>query len=137
MGYKMTKVVRGKQRIMPITAHRLVADIFQQNLWTDLRRNQKQAHHLDGSKANNVLPNIMLLPVHFHNIMNKTRKTCMLKGRKFVIMPLNQILAETGLKIDEIVSEIDKKTFRQDGRWSVFEIKGHFIGFLLRNKKQK
>lgn len=125
-----------------ISAHRLIADCFLPNFWEGIDRNQLQAHHLDHSKTNNVWTNIMLLPIALHYVMNRTKKTALFSNGKFREMNLYQIMAETGLNLDEMILATKNKPEKSiGGKWSVFEVRGHYIGFQFvpekKGKKKK
>lgn len=141
LGYKLTKVTYGKQRQMSISCHRLVADIFLPNYWKDTikDRNKLQAHHLDHSKSNNYYKNLILLPSKLHQVMNTVKKMVLLKNGTFRTVTPYQILEETGLTLEEIILSAKGKPIKADGKYSVFEVKGHLIGFQFypKNKSKK
>lgn len=140
LGYRMTKVTYGKRRELSITCHRLVADIFLPNFWKDTitDRNKLQAHHLDHSKSNNYYKNIILLPTRLHKTMNTVKKTVLLKSNgTFRIVTPYQIMEETGLTLDEIILSANGKPIKSEGKYSIFEAKGHLIGFQFTPKKKK
>ena len=138
LGYKLTKVTYGKQRQMSISCHRLVADIFLPNYWKDTikDRNKLQAHHLDHSKSNNYYKNLILLPSKLHQVMNTVKKMVLLKNGTFRTVTPYQILEETGLTLEEIILSAKGKPIKSDGKYSVFEVKGHMIGFQFYPKKK-
>lgn len=137
LGYKMTKVTYGQSRKLSITCHRLVADIFLPNFW-GLERNKLQAHHLDHSKSNNYYKNLILLPTGLHTIMNNTKKMVLFKNKTFRTSTPYQIMEQTGLTLDEIIMAAKKgKPVKSDGKYSVFDVKGHLIGFQFYPKKNK
>lgn len=142
LGYKLTKVTYGKRRELSITCHRLVADIFLPNFWTDTikERNKLQAHHLNHSKSNNYYKYLMLLPTRLHQIMNTVKKTVLLKNNgTFKTATPYQIMMETGLTLEEIILSAKGKPIKSEGKYSIFEVKGHLIGFqfIKSNKKKK
>lgn len=137
LGYKLTKVVRGKQKELSISMHRLVADIFLPNYWKHLDRNQLQAHHLDHTAQNNFVGNIALLPTRLHQIMNRVKKMIYLKGGTYRVMNVYQIMQKTGLSMEEVVTACKGKPLKSQGKYSVFEVKGHLIGFMFMPDKKK
>lgn len=138
-GYKLAKVTNGKQRTLPISCHRLVADIFLPNYWKDTikDRNKLQAHHLDHSKNNNYYKNLILLPSRLHQVMNTVKKMVLLKNGKLKTVTPYQILEETGLTLEDIILSAKGKPIQSDGKYSVFDVQGHLIGFQFYPKKSK
>lgn len=137
--YKLCKVVRGNIKTLEITAHRLIADIFLPNFWKWMDRNQLQAHHLDHSRTNNQIDNLMLLPSNLHAYMNRIKATALFKnGRFFTINPY-EIMESTGLSLEQIIGITNKKNkpLKSSGKWTVFEVEGVLIGFQFTKKSKK
>lgn len=136
-GYKLAKKTYNEQRILTISSHRLVADIFLPNYWKNKDRNQLQAHHLDHSKNNNYYKNLILLPSELHNVMNRTKKMVLFKNGKFRTLTPYEIMVKTGLTLDEVILSAKGKPIKSYGKYSIFDVKGNLIGFQFFPKKPK
>lgn len=138
-GYKLAKVVKGKQKLLSITCHRVVADIFLPNFWDDseLKRNQFQSHHLDHNKLNNYFKNLILLPTYLHQIMNTVKKMVLFKNGRFKTVTPLEIHEETGLSLDDIIKAAKGKPIKSQGKYSVFDVGNELIGFQFYQKKKK
>lgn len=139
LGYKFSKP--GSEPL-PISCHRLIADCFLPNFWEGADRNKLQAHHIDHRRYNNVWTNIMLLPTSLHRVMDYVKKTALFADGEFKEMNLYQIMAETGLSLDEMILATKNKPERSvGGKWTIFEVRGNYIGFQFlpnnRGKKKK
>lgn len=66
VGYTLYDAEKEKQKF-PITANRMVADVFCPNFWKGVDRSLLHAHHQDRNKLNNKWTNIVLVPVVLHN----------------------------------------------------------------------
>lgn len=60
-----------QKKKFPITANRMVADIFLPNFWKDWERDKLHAHHIDRNRKNNKWTNIVLEPVPLHRAMHR------------------------------------------------------------------
>lgn len=120
-----------------VSAHRMVADIYLPNFWIGVDRNKLQAHHINHIKSDNVWTNIMLIPCALHYVMNRTKKTALFANGEFREMNLYDIMLETGLNLDEMILATKNKPERSiGGKWSIFEIKGNYIGFQFFSEKE-
>lgn len=120
-----------------ISAHRAVADVFCPNFWQNKNKNQLQAHHFDHSKINNYYKNLILLPTNLHNVLNRVKDMVYLYNGRFEKKTPYEIMDITGLTLDEIVLSSKGKPIKSQGKYSVFEIKGHLIGFCFIKKQNK
>lgn len=129
-----------------VSAHRMVADIYLPNFWEGADRNKLQAHHINHIKSDNVWTNIMLVPTSLHYVLNRTKKTALFADGEFREINLYDIMAKTGLSLDEMILATKNKPEKSvGGKWSIFEIQGNYIGFQFlpntpkkgRKKKQK
>lgn len=116
-----------------IGAHRAVADIFCPNFWKSGRKKIKfEAHHIDGNKMNNNYRNIILLPTHLHTAIHKIKKMVLFKDGQIIEYknPLDMVY-DTGLKLEDILlaNKGKKKPLKSQGGYTVFNVKGHLIGF--------
>ena len=116
-----------------IGAHRAVADIFCPNFWKSGRKKIKfEAHHIDGNKMNNNYRNIILLPTHLHAAIHKIKKMVLFKDGQIIEYknPLDMVY-DTGLKLEDILlaNKGKKKPLKSQGGYTVFNVKGHLIGF--------
>lgn len=116
-----------------IGAHRAVADIFCPNFWKSGRKKIKfEAHHIDGNRMNNNYHNIILLPLHLHTAIHKIKKMVLFKDGQIIEYknPLD-LMYDTGLKLEDIllVNKSKKKPLKSQGGYTVFNVKGHLIGF--------
>lgn len=136
LGYKFSKTANGETERLPISCNRLIADCFLPNFWEGVDRNKLAAHHLDHRRYNNVWTNIMLLPGALHYVMNRTKKTALFANGEFREMNLYDIMVETGLSLDEMILATKNKPLKSTGKWSVFEVKGNYIGFQFLPKKE-
>ena len=119
-----------------IGVHRAVADIFCPNFWQDKNRNQLQAHHLDHNIINNYFKNICLLPSNLHTVMNRTKKLVYFHDNTFEEMTPYEIMEETNLSLNEIIlATKNNKPEKASGKYSVYQVKGHLIGFQFYPKK--
>lgn len=137
LGYKLCKITYGKQRVLSLSAHRLVADIFLPNYWKDLDRNKIQAHHLDHTSKNNFVGNIVLLPTALHQILNRTKKMIYLSNGTFREMNVYEIMQETGLTMEQVITSCKQKPVKSEGKYSIYEVQGHLIGFKFYQKSCK
>ena len=139
--YKLVKVTHGKQRSLCMPAQRLVADVFLPNFWKDQIQDRKklQAHHMDKNKKNNYYKNIALLPIDYHHTMERVKAIYLLsKDGKVLKLNLYDLMAETGLTIDEIVLATKSEGLdRVKGNSYLCEVKGHLIMFQFRPKNNK
>lgn len=119
-----------------ISAQRMVADIFCPNFWQDKNKNQLQAHHLDHNITNNYFKNICLLPSNLHTVMNKSKKLVYFHDNTFEEMTPYEIMEETGLSLNEIILSTKNNPLKSSGKYSVYEVKGHLIGFQFYPKKR-
>ena len=112
-----------------IGAHRAVADIFCPNFW---KKGKFEAHHIDGNKMNNNYHNIILLPTHLHAAIHKIKKMVLFKDNQIIEYknPLDMVY-DTGLKLEDILlaNKGKKKPLKSQGGYTVFNVKGHLIGF--------
>lgn len=113
-----------------IGGHRAVADVFCPNFW---KKDVKlEAHHLDGNKQNNTYTNLILLPTILHAAIHKIKKIVLLKDGKIIEYknPLD-LVYDTGLKLEDILlaNKGKKKPIKSDSKYTVFDVKGHLIGF--------
>ena len=121
-----------------IGMHRAVADVFCPNFWEKSVR--LEAHHIDGNKFNNDYRNLILLPTRLHAAIHGIKKMVLLKDG--VLMqyrnPLD-LLEETGLSLEEILlaNKGKRKPLKSTGGYTVFDIKGHLIGFQYYPQKRK
>ena len=90
-----------------IGMHRAVADTFCPNFW---KNKHLEAHHIDGDKMNNNYRNLILLTTELHSAIHKIKKIVLLE---------DILLANKG----------KKKPVKSRGKFTVFDIKGHLIGF--------
>ena len=139
LGYKFSKPGANP---LSISCHRLIADCFLPNFWDGADRNKLQAHHIDHGRYNNVWTNIMLLPTPLHRVMDYVKKTALFADGEFKEMNLYQIMVETGLSLDEMILATKNKPEKSvGGKWSIFEVRGNYIGFQFlpnnRGKKKK
>lgn len=113
-----------------IGMHRAVADVFCPNFWDESVR--LEAHHIDGNKFNNYYRNLILLPTRLHAAIHGIKKMVLLKDGVLLQYsnPLD-LLEETGLTLEEILfaNKGKKKPLKSTGGYTVFDIKGHLIGF--------
>lgn len=121
-----------------IGVHRAVAEVFCPNFWG---KNVKQeAHHLDGNKMNNNYWNLILLPTHLHSAIHKIKKIVLLEEGKITEYknPLD-LVYDTGLKLEDILlaNKGKKKPIKSDSKYTVFNVKGHLIGFQYYPNKSK
>lgn len=112
-----------------IGAHRAVADIFCPNFW---KKGKFEAHHIDGNKMNNNYHNIILLPTHLHAAIHKIKKMVLFKDNQIIEYknPLD-VVYDTGLKLEDILlaNKGKKKPLKSQGGYTVFNVKGHLLGF--------
>ena len=121
-----------------IGMHRAVADIFCPNFWKNATR--LEAHHLDGNKLNNDYRNLILLTPILHGAIHKIKKIVWLKDGKIVEYknPLD-LVYDTGLKLEDVLlaNKGKKKPLKSEGGYTVYDIKGHLIGFQYYPQKEK
>lgn len=121
-----------------IGMHRAVADVFCPNFWGPSVR--LEAHHIDGNKFNNYYQNLILLPRPLHKAIHNIKKMVLLKDGVLLQYgnPLD-LLEETGLTLEEILlaNKGKKKPLKSTGGYTVFEIRGHFIGFQYFPQRRK
>ena len=121
-----------------IGAHRAVADVFCPNFWKGSSR--LEAHHLDGNKLNNDYRNLILLTTPLHAAIHKIKTIVWFKDGKIVEYrnPLD-LVYETGLKLEEILlaNKGKKKPLKCQDGYTVFDIRGHLIGFKYYPEKSK
>lgn len=121
-----------------IGAHRAVADVFCPNFWDKFAH--LEAHHLDGNRFNNDYHNLILLPRSLHKAIHNIKKMVLLKDGVLLQYgnPLD-LLEETGLTLEEILlaNKGKKKPLKSTGGYTVFDIKGHLIGFQYYPQKRK
>ena len=115
-----------------IGAHRAVADIFSPNFWKKGKKIKFEAHHIDGNKFNNNYHNIILLPLHLHTVIHKIKKMVLFKDGQIIEYknPLDMVY-DTGLKLEDILlaNKGKKKPLKAQGGYTVFNVKGHLLGF--------
>lgn len=121
-----------------IGVHRAVADIFCPNFWgKDVKL---EAHHIDGNKLNNHYRNIILLPTKLHSAIHKIKKIVLLENGKITEYknPLD-LVHITGLKLEDILlaNKGKNKPIKSDSKYTVFDVKGHLIGFQYYPAKAK
>lgn len=135
LGYKFSKPGSDP---LPITCQRVIADCFLPNFWKGVDRNKLQAHHLDHGCYNNIWTNIMLLPTPLHRVMDYVKKTALFADGEFKEMNLYEIMIETGLSLDEMILATKNKPERSiGGKWTIFEVRGNYIGFQFLPGNQK
>ena len=121
-----------------IGVHRAVADIFTPNFFKGELR--LEAHHIDGNKMNNVYTNLILLPPKLHGAIHKIMKIVLLEDGKIIEYknPLD-LVYDTGLKIEEILlaNKGKNKPIKSQGKYTVFNIRGHLVGFQYYPEKEK
>ena len=121
-----------------IGMHRAVADVFCPNFWDESVR--LEAHHIDGNKLNNDYRNLVLLPRELHKAIHGIKKMVLLKDGVLLQYrnPLD-LLEETGLTLEEILlaNKSKRKPLKSTGGYTVFDIKGHLIGFQYYPQKRK
>lgn len=121
-----------------IGAHRAVADVFCPNFWK--KADRLEAHHLDGNKLNNDYRNLILLTTPLHAAIHKIKKIVLLEGGKIQEYknPLD-LVYDTGLTLEEILlaNKGKKKPLKSEGGYTVYDIKGHLIGFQYYPQKDK
>lgn len=121
-----------------IGAHRAVADVFCPNFWGKSVR--LEAHHIDGNKFNNDYRNLILLPTRLHGAIHGIKKMVLLKDGVITQYsnPLD-LLEETGLSLEEILlaNKSKRKPLKSTGGYTVFDIKGHLLGFQYYPQKRK
>lgn len=121
-----------------IGAHRAVAEVFCPNFWG--KGAKLEAHHLDGDKMNNNYWNLILLPTNLHAAIHKIKKIVLLEDGRITEYknPLD-LVHDTGLKLEDILlaNQGKKKPIRSDSKYTVFNVKGHLIGFQYYPNKNK
>lgn len=121
-----------------MSANRAVADVFCPNFWGSGER--LEAHHLDGNKLNNHYSNLILLTTTLHAAIHKIKKIVLFENGKIIEYknPLD-LVYDTGLKLEEILlaNKGKKKPVQSDSKYTVFNIKGHLIGFQYYPKREK
>lgn len=121
-----------------IGVHRAVADIFTPNFWK--KADRLEAHHIDGNKLKNHFRNLMLLTPVLHGAIHKIKKIVLLDNGKITEYknPLD-LVYDTGLKLEDILlaNKGKKKPIKSDSKYTVFDVKGHLIGFQYYPKSEK
>lgn len=121
-----------------IGVHRAVADVFTPNFWKKAER--LEAHHIDGNKMNNNFWNLILLTPALHGAIHKIKKIVLLDNGKITEYqnPLD-LVHDTGLKLEDILlaNKGKKKPIKSDSKYTVFNVKGHLIGFQYYPAKSK
>jgi hypothetical protein len=119
-----------------ISGNRAVADVYCPNFWKSESR--LEAHHLDGNNFNNDYRNLILLTTPLHKAIHKIKKIVLLKDGKIIEYknPLDLVL-DTGLTLEEILlaNKGKKKPIKSDGKYTVFDLNGHLIGYEYYPKK--
>ena len=64
----------------PITAHRMVADLFLPNYWQEMDRAKLETHHLNHNKRDNKWTNLILVPSKLHFWLNRAEKIWFCSG---------------------------------------------------------
>lgn len=112
-----------------IGMHRAVADTFCPNFW---KNKHLEAHHIDGDKMNNNYRNLILLTTDLHSAIHKIKKIVLLADGQIreYRNPLD-LVRDTGLTLEDILlaNKGKKKPVKSRGKFTVFDIKGHLIGF--------
>jgi hypothetical protein len=119
-----------------ISAHRAVADVYCPNFWKPGCK--LEAHHIDGNHMHNDYRNLILLPPILHKAIHKIKKIVLFKDGKIIEYknPLDLVL-DTGLTLEEILlaNKGKKKPIKSDGKYTVFDLNGHLIGYEYYPKK--
>lgn len=112
-----------------IGMHRAVADTFCPNFW---KNKHLEAHHIDGDKMNNNYRNLILLTTELHSAIHKIKKIVLLADGQIreYRNPLD-LVRDTGLTLEDILlaNKGKKKPVKSRSKFTVFDIKGHLIGF--------
>lgn len=121
-----------------ISMNRAVADVFCPNFWGNAKR--LEAHHINGNKLDNDYRNLILLTPKLHGAIHNIKKIILLKDGmiKEYPNPLD-LVYDTGLTLEDILlaNKSKKKPLKSEGKYTIFEIKGHLIGFQYYPKAQK
>ena len=131
-------------RVVQISVHRAVAEVFCPDFWKNKKNLNLQAHHIDGNHFNNDYRNLVLLPKKLHDELHKIKKIVLLKDDQIITYAnVLDLVYDTGLTLEEILlSRYDKrrKPCKSSG-YTVFNIKGYLIGYKYhpekRNRKGK
>ena len=127
----------------PMGIHRIVADVFCPNFWTDKNPDKArlEVHHVDKNRCNNNYTNLVLLPQKLHADLEKIKLLCLLKDGK--IIPYTNILDlvyDTGLSMEQIIyadRSKSRKPMRATGGYIVYNVRGFQIGYKYYPKKRK
>lgn len=127
-----------KDKPHTISMNRAVADVFCPNFWGNAKR--LEAHHINGNKLDNDYRNLILLTTKLHNAIHDIKKIVWLKDGmiKEYPNPLD-LVYDTGLTLEDILlaNKGKKKPLKSEGKYTIFEIKGHLIGFQYYPKTPK
>lgn len=127
----------------PMGIHRIVADVFCPNFWTDKNPDKVrlEVHHVDKNRCNNNYTNLVLLPQKLHADFEKIKRLCLLKDGK--IIPYTNILDlvyDTGLSMEQIIyadRSKRRKPMKATGGYTVYNVRGFQIGYKYYPKKRK
>ena len=135
--YLYYKFMDDKGNAHSISANKAVTDVFCPNFWKD-KPQRLEAHHVDGQKMHNTWTNLVLLPVQLHNAIHRIKKIVLLKdGIKEYKNPLD-LVYDTGLSLEDILlADRKNKPLKSDSKYTVFNVKGHLIGYQYYPNKKK
>ena len=89
---------------------------------------------------NNNYWNLILLTPVLHGAIHKIKKIVLLDNGKITEYPNPlDLVHDTGLKLEDILlaNKGKKKPIKSDSKYTVFDVKGHLIGFQYHPAKSK
>lgn len=119
------------------SGNRLVADVFCPNFWQD-KSYKFDAHHINKIKTDNTWTNLVLIPVPLHKALDRIKKIVLLQDGIIEYSNPLDLVYDTGLTLEDIIlTDRKKKPLKSDGKYSIFNVKGHLIGYQYYPKKKQ